>query len=207
LNKAIAAGDVRKVQTLLAQGVSLETLSPRGDDSPLANAAASGNIEITKMILGAGADPSQESHSALHIYCTSALGFAVSSGNRQVVELLLAVGAKPNGKDGKHNIALRFACRKGDVGMVRLLLAKGARADIPTLYQHNPVLASASGYGQQEERAEIARMLIAKGANARQKNIDGETTATIARKNGQSLLLKVLEDQQKLPGSNSGHKM
>src|SRR5690606_4477900 len=130
LQLAIMAGhDTEVVARLLEAGADPDT-GNEGDESsmlsPLASAAATGNLELVELLLahGAGIDgPAVSGHQGITPLYTAAM-----SGSVEVVDLLLDRGADPDGGFG-HGAGigpLYAAVVADEVDIVRRLLAAGA---------------------------------------------------------------------------------
>lgn len=130
LQLAIMAGhDTDVVARLLEAGADPDT-GNEGDESsmlsPLASAAATGNLELVELLLAHGASidgPAVSGHQGITPLYTAAM-----SGSVEVVDLLLDRGADPDGGFG-HGAGigpLYAAVVADEVDIVRRLLAAGA---------------------------------------------------------------------------------
>lgn len=108
----------------------------RNGITPLMNAAADGSVEITKLLLEAGADPNAVSlppaikvkHGTIALGSLTPLILAAPYSPPAVIKLLLESGAKVNPEDGRGMTALHAALSSEvqNPETIRLLLAKGA---------------------------------------------------------------------------------
>lgn len=79
--------------------------------TPLKTAAEQGNVALTKLLLGAGADPEY----AGGIDGGTALCAAAEAGHPDVVRVLLDGGANPATRNLQHDTALDCALRKNSL--------------------------------------------------------------------------------------------
>ena len=117
---AAAQGDVNLVQTLLAQGMSADTVA--FDESMLIQAAQFSQVKVARLLLANGANVNYKDPTGY-----TALTSAVEEGSIEMVNLLLDAGADLTilGGSGAGS-ALHSAARDGQVEIVRLLLQRGA---------------------------------------------------------------------------------
>jgi ankyrin repeat protein len=103
LDQAVHWGpDVAKL--LVASGVEVNTFVPFSGETPLMNAVSKGRIELTRMLLEAGASPN-----TLHRRTQwTALDYAIYYCEPELVQILLAHGAEGGGKLGKEGTPRRI---------------------------------------------------------------------------------------------------
>jgi ankyrin repeat protein len=140
--------------------------------TPLMRATIAGDVELVRILLDKGADPSISSMGVTPFLIAAGVGTggkgtglasATSTGfppNTAIMDLLLAHGADVNAQvsgmltyslrisraptSTEGMTALHVAAQKGRADVVRYLLAKGAKTDIPDRDGHKPIdLASA----------------------------------------------------------------
>merc|ERR1711974_497672 len=113
------------------------------------------------------------------------MGIAASAGHNQLVEMLLANGANVNATTSQGRSALLYSASKGrdeltarlidagpgHTGVVRLLLA----ADKTIVDCQDKYGNTALHYACEEERNEVARLLISHGANREVANHEEKT--------------------------------
>ena len=85
INEAASKGHLEVVKYLLDHRAALDTSEP--ERNPLFGAIYSGHIEIVKLLLGAGMDPTIR-YSGEHMTDMDALDFAVERGQTSIVEYL-----------------------------------------------------------------------------------------------------------------------
>lgn len=122
LLRAVKAGNAKLVQELLKSVDPDCTYRDDGEPrSSLVAAARMGNMEITKMLLGAKASVEYKSRGD-----ESPLMAAANHGHLDLVKLLVANGAKVNRKISGDGTALIGAVRSGHYEVAKFLLEKGA---------------------------------------------------------------------------------
>ena len=113
------------MKLLLKFGADPE-IHAKGEDTLLLRALMIGNIEIVKLLLGAGSDVNRTGDEK-----ATPLYWACGKRDRDMVELLLVKGADPNIQCcGTQDYALQEACINGDENIVKLLLKNGAKANL-----------------------------------------------------------------------------
>jgi len=123
-HRAIAGGDSEAVARMLKSDPTFAGAPDEEDQyasMPIHIAAFSGNVEIARMLLDAGADletgDSDES-TPLHV--------AALNRRPEMVAFLIERGADVNRRDRNQAYALSFAASGGDTAVVRMILGAGA---------------------------------------------------------------------------------
>ena len=148
--------DLAAVRALLAKGA--DVTQAQGDGmTALHWADERGNVELTSLLIGAGAPVSAETrlgkHTPLHI--------AARGGHGAIVQQLLAAGANARVLTTTGAAPLHFAAASGDEVSVRALLDAGAEVDVkePSWGQTPLMFAASSG------RTAVVKLLVARGAS------------------------------------------
>lgn len=122
LRKAVLAGDLDTIKTLLDEGCDVN--EPCGGENALAAAASRGRLDVIKLLLDRGADANTPS-------CNSPLEAAVGSGNLDAVKLLLDRGADANEYSMAFKDHLERAILEGSLDIAALLIERGADFNQP----------------------------------------------------------------------------
>jgi ankyrin repeat protein/L-ascorbate metabolism protein UlaG (beta-lactamase superfamily) len=123
IHRAIEADDVARVKQILESNP--EAAFERDDDQfsqlPIHTVAGTGNVEIAKLLLEAGAD-----NDAGDSDNSTALGVAAMYKHAELVAFLITEGADVNRRDRKADCPLSFAVYGRDEAVVQQLLDAGA---------------------------------------------------------------------------------
>lgn len=122
---AVKAGDVAKVQALLAGGVPADAPG-EGGMTPLMVAAGAGHLQIVKDLLAAGADVKAEDERGYTALMCACYNPDLDRGFPEVAQVLVDAGS-----DLEHRIfygvrPLMLAAGAGEAGVVDVLLKAGA---------------------------------------------------------------------------------
>ena len=137
LLKAAYAGDLTKVQSLVAQGINVNVQSHEFYDmgvhqsvTPLMCASGQGHFELVHWLLEHEANPSAETllTKSEGGPGTQALHFAAASGHEAVVATLLNASADANAQGKLGRTPLTWALSEGKLACAALLLSRGASA-------------------------------------------------------------------------------
>lgn len=159
----------------------------RGGSTPLLFSARIGDAESAGLLLAAGADVNDSLPDG-----TSALVLAAHSGAGHVAALLLRKGADPNAS-GSGYTALHAAILRSDLDLVKALLAHGANPDM-RMTKGTPVRRDTTDWNLPAPligstpyllaarflEPEIMQVLVAGGADPKQKMPNGATPVMVA---------------------------
>ncbi|HET9767542.1 MAG TPA: ankyrin repeat domain-containing protein, partial [Thermoanaerobaculia bacterium] len=145
LRGAASAGDLAKVQELLAAGVDVNAANSYGGTA-LAFACDRGHAAVVDLLLARGADVDV----ADRYYHSTPLSWAVERGHAEIVRSLLAKGAKGEAA------ALAAAAEGGHAAVVEVILERGK---VPP-----EALSDALAAARTSEEAEIVALLEKAGA-------------------------------------------
>ena len=193
---AMSDQSAETVRLLLERGADAKVLD-REQTSTLVAAAFGNDTESLRQLLKAGAPVNQAS-----IAGTTPLMNAASNGNHDAVKLLLAAGANVNAQSGAPGQQVKngmidlgrftpliLASAFGPASVVKSLLDAGANVNATEVRGMTPLMyAAATDHGD----IEIARMLVARGADLTVKSTAGETALDWANKMGETPLSALL---------------
>jgi ankyrin repeat protein len=156
LLNAAEAGNLEKVEELIASGCDIEIADPEGN-SPLLLAFGEGHVDVARALLKNGANPrslNEDDQTLLHIVSYSekpeAISFAldiiedvdatdaegmtplhhaVEAECMKAVELFAGRGANINAPDNEGWTPLHYAADKGNTKLIERLIELGANAE------------------------------------------------------------------------------
>lgn len=126
--KAVAQSNLSAVQMLLELDADLHRSENQIGNSPILGVIETGNIEIAKILLEAGADPESRDNNG-----ESAIIKAVIEDRIEVLTLLLEYGAILDRRDERGYTALMHAVTADKLPMVKALLSAGANPTVKSL--------------------------------------------------------------------------
>ena len=198
--------DAEAVKVLLGAGAS-PAVTNRFGASPLSEAALSGNADVLKLLLDAGAD----AKSVATADGETVLMRAARSGSVEAVRLLLDRGADVNARERyKGQTALMWAAVERHAPVVKLLLERGADWRIRGFDRETrpPRLSAASSispiprggftalmFTAREGDMESARLMLDAGVDINHGDVDNVTPLVAALMNKQYSLAKFLLDR------------
>jgi ankyrin repeat protein len=148
IGMAAVKGDLARVRELLDQDPSLANRVADygsyylGCGAPIKNAAATGQIEIVRLLLERGADPNLPEEGIAPR--GHALYSAVANRRYEVAKLLLEHGAHPNVEVESSADTLSRAIMNGDQPMIDLLVSYGASRPVHLLAHYNDLPTAAA---------------------------------------------------------------
>jgi HEAT repeat protein len=151
---------------------------------PLHEAAAAGNLELVRQILGTGLEPNAEDQDGF-----TPLHYAAENGHQALGKLLLDQGADPN-KAGKYGyVPLHWAAICNHIEVVSVLLDSGSDAN---KIAHNGF--TALHLAAHKGHSELVKLLLARGADLHKADKQGDTPLDVAKKNAQKTVIALLQE-------------
>ena len=113
---------------------------------------------------------------------------SITKENMQVAEFLIDRKADLNVVNNDRHTALVLAINNNNTEIARLFVEKGAKLDIADRNGYTALM-----WAIEKENVEMVKLLINKRANIYLKTKDGKTASSIAKKTGNSLIIRMLE--------------
>ena len=187
LHSAAEAGDVAKIEPLLAFGFSIDRRDDEGL-TPLMMAAKNGKLQVVKCLLKQGADPSLRDNNGSNLLHYASLGgnpevielmlshvpsidsitnefytpLMIAAGNDklQAVKCLLKQGADPSLQDNKGWNVLHHASQGGNPEIIELMLSHVPSIDLVTKEGSTPLMIAAGN-----DKLQAVKCLLKQGAD------------------------------------------
>lgn len=219
LMKASRDGNLAAVKRALDNGADVNYTNEKGKTA-LMFAASNGHTETVKFLLNHGAQVDKEDN-----FGTTAIIVAATAAKTQTAELLAQQGADPTHKDTSGGSALSnatffghadtvktllkyakhlskkdsdelmmIASGLGYLDVVKALVDHGGDVNARGVKQRTAIMAAAAF-----NKADVAKWLLVKGADATLKDDDGYDAFDIANENNNTEVLKVLKAVKKAP--------
>lgn len=176
------SGDTVKVTRLLRDHPVLAEARGRHCETLLDVAAKYGRMEIARALIRKGADVN-----ATQAGDWTPLHYAAGDGHPQMVRLLLEHGAKVNARTDMGATALHMAAGMNYREIVSLLIAKGADVNAKDAAGYPPLHKAAEG-----DCVDATKLLIQKGADMSAKDKQGETSLSLAEREGHTAVAALL---------------
>jgi len=174
--------DAAALKRELAAGAAVNSRNRLGE-SALVIVLKKERADLAALLLDAGADVNQAAVNGI-----TPLMAASFAGQDEIVARLLKQGANPRAVDRLQKTAMVYAAGEGRTGVVRMLV--GAGIDPNEVYANDlTALMWAAGFN----RAATVRALLDAGADPARKDNRGKTAADIAREQGFSETVALLQ--------------
>ena len=184
---AAEAGDVARVQTLIAQGASVKARDARGRTALLA-ATHANKVEAARLLIAAGADVNAKDDLQ-----DSAYLYAGAHGRLEILRMTLAAGADLKSTNRYGGTALIPACHYGHVDTVRELLQTKIDIDHVNRLGWTALLEAVILGDGGATYVQIVRLLVEHRANVNIADREGVTPAAHAKRRGFREIAQILE--------------
>lgn len=155
-------------------------------EKEMQEAALEGNGAIVAGLLKEGVNPNSADPEG-----RTSLMYAAFNGHLKIVEDLLENGAEVVPRDAEGRTALLYASTGPFSETVKLLLEHNADPNIHDAVESFTPLMHAAAEGQ----VEVVRILLKYGADASARDVDGDTAADFAARNGHTAVVDLLNPQ------------
>jgi ankyrin repeat protein len=167
------------------QPAPLPTKKTKSATQAFFDAALNGDIQTVESELAAGVDVNAAS---LNGQNQTVLMLAAYNGHTKLVEMLIERGGKVNHLDSVNRTALMYCSSGPFPETVQLLIAKGANVNLVDNNEGWTALMFAAAEGL----APNVKILLENGADTKPKDIDGDTAASFAVKNGHNQVVDMI---------------
>lgn len=174
---------------LLSLSVPMTGHALTADDSALIEATARNDVDTARRLIAAGADVNAQNENR-----DSAFLLAGAEGRLEILKATLAAGADLKSTNRYGGTALIPACHHGHVETVRELLKTAIDVDHVNRLGWTALLEVAILGDGSERYIEIARMLLARGADANLADRGGMTPLAHARQRRHEALAALLAE-------------
>jgi ankyrin repeat protein len=164
---AATSGNVEIFQELLTVSKALVNTKDSSRDTPLSKVAASGNIEIARLLL--------ENNAKINERCNgqTAIHYAAFTGQMEMIKFLIEAKADISSKNQcRGTLLLQFDVLR-NVEMTRYLLDHGVKPDLGDDCDSTPLLLCAGDF--KCESNQTAQLLLERGANINNRDCDSHT--------------------------------
>jgi ankyrin repeat protein len=180
---AASLGDVETVKALISSGENPDSSANDGLTG-LMHSARFGNVEIVRLLLGAGASV----HSRDIRRAATPLICAAENGEEEIVNLLLDAGADRNIKTNVRMTFLHAAVAGHNLQVMKTALASEPNVDVQTDHGSAPL-----HFAAWSRDLNILRLLIEHGADVNLSAVDGSTALIAVTTDDNSFQLADLE--------------
>ncbi len=193
LRTAAKQGSLKGVRSALSRGAGVNAAA-RDGSTALHYASARGYTNTARILIRGGADLDAKRRDG-----RTPLILAVAGKHADTARLLVDEGADVNARDDLLITALMFASYNGMTETVSLLIEKGAAVDRRNVLGMTALIYTAKYPAGSPElsrsRGDVAKRLIAGGADATIKDSEGSSALSYARASGSNDLSSDLPDK------------
>ncbi|KAI9737989.1 MAG: hypothetical protein M1834_009359 [Cirrosporium novae-zelandiae] len=194
LFKAAKDGSKDEVVQLLKDGADPNAIDEERKSVPLHYTAAKADVEVSKVLLEAGADPTVKSSNG-----ATPMIDAANSGSVEMLKLLLDSGGDPHTANSTGWTPLHSAAKGGFTEMAALLLEQKVNINATTTDKSITPLHHAAS----QAKFEVARLLLTHGANPNALIESGWSPLHEAANSGCAELVKLLLEDKTVDASKA----
>ena len=195
---AVATGDYRSAKESLAAGIDVNSKYTENDDPsewslPIHLACETGDAEMARILVEAGADPNAVDVLGESAIVRMAARKGFTPGNAVILRYLATAGANFNATDSPAhggNTALQRAVFSENLPMAEALIALGANVDLPDQYGDTALHFACNPVLKEDLNPAMIRVLIRHGADPTIKNHDSRTAVDYMKENHLEYLLR-----------------
>ena len=186
IHKAVAAGDLSKVKTLLEADITLLESKDSDGNTPLNLACGAFQVATAHFLIDMRANVNVRNN-----YGLTTLHLAIGGIGRDfdLIRKLISKGADVNARLDRGLTALHFAAMTDNLNVVQLLIDRGADLNARDNMCYGTVLHTAINISPNDE---IAKLLVESGAKINQKFSFGNTELHLSTMKGYSDLVLLL---------------
>ncbi len=181
LMKAAENDDPQVAKLLLKFGIDVNARD-ENQENALLNATRWGSPATVKALIDARADVNAKGGDG-----KTALILAANNAEPRLVKLFIDAGADVNAKDDDQNSALMIAADEGRVQTIKALIEAGAKIDAKDDDGRTALMRASD--------PETVLFLLNAGADFTLKDKDGQTALSLARKNDQEAVIRLLKSR------------
>ncbi|XP_071986930.1 fibronectin type 3 and ankyrin repeat domains protein 1 isoform X2 [Engystomops pustulosus] len=184
LHRAVNMNDEDAVLKVLECGHVKTDIPDKLGFTALMMAAQKGFLRIVQLLVNHGADINQETGSG-----KNSLMLACFAGHLDIVKYLREQGASWESRDKGGCTAMHWAVDGGDVKVIEWMIADGCQVDVKdSCSRWTPLMRVSAVTG----KTDVARRLLAAGADVNVKDKDGKTPLMVAALNNHERLVRSL---------------
>lgn len=181
---AVESGNIDIVAELVCMGKAPVNLPNRDGITPLMRAAEKGYADVVQWLISNGVDINASRSPRVF---ETPLMRAAKTGDIEMARLLISKGAVIDISDSTGWTALMSSLDSGNIEMMQLLLEHGA--DVNAIGSGRTVLM----WAVQDRKIDFIRLLLERGVEVSAAATDGTTALEIARRNGDSEMIELLQ--------------